>query len=187
MITLTFDWNCVIAFENKEKESEKLQGHAVAKLLEAHDRGMIDVAVTAVSAAEFPNVVLENDTFKKFTERLSKIGLHNKDVVMAPAVWDRSFIGQSFIQGPEEVSLYEKIRDIIAPSLRNPSKLTDRNRTNKFCDVGTLHAHIASGRDVFVTANLKDFQKKIDKLKELAPLVILSPAQAVERFLGCSH
>lgn len=186
LIALTFDWNCIIAFENKEKEDEK-QAKYVELLLEAHCQGKLDVAVTAVSAAEnLRGYDTEENRFGSYVQRLSKVGLSSEKAVLAPAVFDRSFIGHSFIQSHSDVELYEKIRDIVSPKLKDPSSLSERNRTNKFCDASTLHAHIISGRDVFVTADGDDFQKKAVRLKELVSVEVLSPEQAVAKYLAAT-
>ncbi|GAA6162989.1 hypothetical protein NBRC116590_06930 [Pelagimonas sp. KU-00592-HH] len=181
MITLKLDWNCIIALENGE-----VDGKYVARLIDAFEGGLLDVAVTSVSAAEnMPREVWETKRYETFEKRLAKVGLSARKAVAAPAVIGRSFIGSSVIQSVEDVELYEKIRKIVAPQLdRSGALMSEKKRTNLFCDASTLHAHMLSGRDVFVTNNVRDFQRKIGELKALGVKEILTPKEAVEKYLS---
>lgn len=177
---LTFDWNCVIEVENDQP-----QANAVSDLVAAHRKGELKVAVLAASASENTKSKEMPQTATHFQDRLDNLGWSDLPLVPVPCVIGLIFIGSSFPidDGPKFERKIDELWQIIAPSIpREPkdnfpdamsiddnwlqSKALSKWR-NAWCDVISAYSHIHAKRDIFVTNNLKDFQKHSRKLASL--------------------
>jgi len=194
--TLTFDWNCVLAVENGEPAAA-----AVTQLVNVHRGGRIEVALLQVSASEnlkgsreFPG------SYDCFEERLAKLGWDDLPRLPTPSVIGLTFLGCSYIV---DERVYTERSDtlwsIIAPNLKTflddwiatRGQPSDEDFSgpdfakfrNAWCDVHSAYCHINERRDLFVTTNTRDFQKKSDALTPLG-LVAVSPKEALDR-LAC--
>ena len=170
---LTLDWNCVIAVENSEPGS-----FWVEKLINAHQRGVIDAGITAVSAAENQrNSVNYMNNFGDFVHRIERLGLGRETLVPAPGRINRTVVGHTVIQSNRTVNWFASILHILDP---NTGSKSGRKRRNAMCDADTLLAHIMSNRDAFITSNSKDFQRNLPALRKLGVNSIFTPEEVAK-------
>ena len=185
MKTITFDWNCVISFENQED-----QATSVEQLINLHRKKMVEVAITTVSASETLKGSKEFPASANFfNQRLENLGWSDLPLVLGPAVVGLTYIGMCKIVGENFSCERDAIWEIIGGSTPRslPASLSDadlhsayyKNWRNVWCDVHTLWAHIDSGRDVFISSNKRDFQNKMTQLRELGLKEVKTPKEMV--------
>ncbi|MEP4339185.1 MAG: hypothetical protein ABJ360_22875 [Roseobacter sp.] len=100
-----------------------------------------------------------------------------------------SFIGLSKIVGAGFEAERSELWQAMFPNIEcSPPKgvteeelwsATHKKWRNAWCDVHTIWAHIDAGRDVFVTANERDFQHNFEKLQMLGLKKVATPAEAL--------
>lgn len=199
---ITFDWNCII-----EVEEGRQQAGSVQELIKQHRLANIEVALLAASASENTpsTALLEGRRFPGtallFTERVERLGWGDLPIVPMPCIFDLSFFDFCYQVGDGEA--YERdmkaLWEVIAPNvffepedfLQPDQKMDDEmiqsaqlaKWRNTWCDVTSAYCHIEAGRDVFVTLNTKDFQKKWEALAKLGMTDICDPDELVSRLL----
>jgi hypothetical protein len=183
--TLTFDWNCVISAEQGDDKA-----FFVNSLVALHRREEIEVAITTVSASEtlkgskeFPS------SAASFTNRLAELGWNDLPLIRGPSVIGLTYIDMCTIVGLDFESETDAIWNVIGGDMPRelPTPLSDeelwsptyKNWRNVWCDVHTLWTHIVSGRDVFITTNTKDFQRKAKMLSELGLREVKTPEEMI--------
>jgi hypothetical protein len=191
--TFTLDWNCVIAVEKDEPF-----GSAVLALSRGHREGVAHAALLATSASENLKGGSFPDSFVQFERRLESADLAHLPVLNTPAVWGLTFWGRSYHVDPERyLYLRYGFWSILFPNLENnighapdPEAAEDVPRSselkkwrNAWCDVHNLITHVDHHRDVFVTANTKDFQRHADALREMGVPAIMTPGEAAQLIL----
>lgn len=186
MLRLTFDWNCLIAVENGGFQAE-----AVKDLIEGHKNNEFEVALLAVSASEALSNKVEGEKGKlpssarQFKERVAKLGWQDLPLLLAPATIGLTYIGLSVISDPDrDDAIFNDLWRVMAPqnmprdpndtlvpdvnSFRDGIGAADFKKwRNTWCDVMSAFCHVGDKRDVFVTTNTKDFQRKIKRLSQL--------------------
>ena len=183
--TLTFDWNCVIAVESAEA-----QGNSVNCLVQLHRRGLVDIALTTVSASESLRGSQEFPaSASKFRDRISSLGWDDIPLLLGPEVIGLTYIGMCKIVGDSFAEESNKLWEVLAPNVERvlPEDLSDKEfKSNKFrgwrnawCDVHTLWTHIDSDRDMFVTLNTRDFQTNLENLEALGLREVATPEKAL--------
>lgn len=187
----TLDWNCVI-----EVEEQQAQAASVEALVNAHRRGVAEVALLAASASEntksrrFPGNALG------FTNRVNKLGWHDLPLVPMPGVYGLSYFDFAYFlaDGVEFERQTDALWSVIAPNVkREPQEHLEAGQAlddgaiqsvslskwrNTWCDVISAYCHIVERRDVFVTNNTRDFQNKRAALARLGMSHIASPDEA---------
>ncbi|MEP3676482.1 hypothetical protein [Sulfitobacter sp.] len=203
---ITFDWNCII-----EVEEGRSQAGSVRKLVEHHRMGNVEVALLAASASEntpstdlsggrkFPGSAL------LFKERVDSLGWGDLPIVLMPAVFGLSYWDYCYFVGDGDAfeSDIDALWAVIAPKVpRKPKDFLPAGEEmndemvqspqlakwrNTWCDVISAYSHINDGRDVFITRNTKDFQKKSEALAELGMRDIADPNEMLKRIVGSQH
>lgn len=189
---LTLDWNCVI-----EVEEGRLQAEHVSDLINFHRQGHFEVALLAASASENSKSRRFPGNAHSFVERVAALGWQDLPLVPMPAVWGLSY--SDFCFYVEDGDAFEREMDalwrVIAPTVPlDPSEhlpvgteLTDNiaqsealsKWRNTWCDVISAYSHIQANRDIFVTNNTRDFQRKAERLALLGMKSICTPAEAL--------
>jgi len=190
-VKLTLDWNCVI-----EVEERRPQAAYVTELVNLHRQGQFEVALLAASASENSKSKCFPGNAKLFRERISGLGWGDLPLVPMPGIFGLSY--WDFCYLVEDGEKFERDMDalwrVIAPRVAReasehlPSgmKLSDEaiqsqalsKWRNTWCDVISAYSHIHEGRDLFVTNNTRDFQKKAEGLTQLGMKQIYTPAEA---------
>ena len=167
-------------------------------LARAHQEGGGDVALLATSASENLRGGLFPGSYEQFDRRVEAAGLAHLPVLNTPAVLGLTFWGRSYSVDTERYGwLRERIWTILFPSLERKidlgpnDEMSDqrlrstqlRKWRNAWCDVHNLITHIDHHRDVFVTANTKDFQRHSIALRELGVSEIMTPPEALQLIL----
>lgn len=178
----------MIAVERREPQKEY-----VDRLVARHRAQLIDVAITTVSASEaLPVSKSFPMTTEQFTLRIKSVGLNDLTLLQGPAVWGLSHWGHSIYPpqsfGEDRLKIWKALFPKISAeypvaikgNLVSPRELSKWR--NRWCDVHTLWTHIHYGREVFVTSNRKDFQRKQIELEKLGAGNILTPEEASNRF-----
>jgi hypothetical protein len=158
---------------------------------------LISVGLTTVSASEnlagskeFPG------SAEQFRERIDRLGWSDLDLVLGPMVFGLTYWGLSKWVSNDFDAQSDRIWQILFPNIARalPSELRDeelrspkwKKWRNAWCDVHTLWTHIDAGRDVLVTSNTKDFQRKAEALEAIGLRCVQTPQEAVEH-LGGQH
>jgi hypothetical protein len=193
-LKFTLDTNCICAVDDKDTRPQDAAN--VLRLVQAHREGLVDVAVTAISASERQRNGIPIDDFRDFQIRLVSLGLGGLPIIRPIFYWDITFWDMSYMveHDQDEMSLLEdNIQAILFPSIAtsfesycpNGSSNEDRSRflkiwLNAKCDVLAIWAHLWAKRDVFVTTD-KNFHKPAKKtaLTALGSGQILSLEEAV--------
>lgn len=157
---LTLDTNCIIDVA----ESRPAAQH-ILDLVHAHKTGVIDVAVTAVSASERQPGGQGLQHFGEFQERLAGLGLGGLNLLMPLQYWGVTFWGYAVWASREMVALEEKIHHVLFPTIEyhwteycakhnlDPEAGLDKKWRNAKCDVLSMWCHIHYKRDIFVTSD----------------------------------
>lgn len=179
----------MIAVENQEP-----QATFVIDLVNAHRQNEIEVALLAASASENDKSKLFPGNAAFFKERVKKLGWDDLPIVPMPGIFGLSYIDFCFFVGDNEA--FERDVDalwqVIAPNVpQKPSDhLADGQQLNDetiqsyelskwrntWCDVISAYSHIHAGRDIYVTNNTSDFQRKARSLANLGMEQIATPA-----------
>lgn len=203
---VTFDWNCVI-----EVEEGRPQAQAVRELVQQHQLGRLEVALLATSASENmpPSVANEGRRFPRtarlFKDRIDRLGWGELPIVSMPAIYGLTY--HDFANNVGDGEAFERdfsaLWKVIAPNFpRKPEahllageQMNDEmiqspklaKWRNIWCDVMSAYSHIQAGRDVFVTLNTRDFQRKSEALASLGMTDICDPKETLRRLLrnGC--
>lgn len=163
MITFTLDHNAIIDLEEKRKPGY----HALCEILK---RYFDQVAITAVSASENPPIT----NFASFKEKIAKIpklkNIKDDQILKPMCIFNFSFFDWClFGDGPGQpmVKLQHDIAFILFPNLF-PIQHLNKKTINQLADTMTFWCHVFYGRDIFVTSNTKDFQRKTSNLSFIA-------------------
>ena len=189
---LTLDWNCVI-----EVEEDRPQAKYVTDLVNRHRKGQFEVALLAASASENSKSKRFPSNAKLFQDRVSALGWQDLPLVPIPAIYGLSY--WDFCYFVEDAEKFDSDMDalwaVVAPKVSR--KLTDHlpdgveltddtiqsealsRWRNTWCDVISAYSHIHERRDIFVTNNTRDFQKKSEKLSCLGMTHIYTPAETM--------
>ncbi len=185
-ITLTFDFNCIISLENNDEFSTHLQ-----KLIELHDRDLVNISVPAISASEkLPNGEYV-DNIQKFIDRVSKLSTRRFEILKPMLIFDMTYWDYCIWADDAMIELEKDIRLILFPNFPksyaeyakkqniNPEILVPKWR-NSECDVVSLWCHIIYQHDVFVT-NDNNFHRQLkkEKLLKLGSKKIIRPLEAL--------
>jgi hypothetical protein len=189
---LTLDWNCVI-----EVEEGRPQAPAVKGLIDAHRKGLVEVALLAASASENTKSKVFPGNASLFMRRVSALGWDDLPLVPMPIIIGLSYINHAYIVGDAEdlKHKFDALWRVIAPRIARDAKshlssgrsLDDAaiqsedlfKWRNTWCDVLSAYTHIHQRRDVFVTNNTHDFQAHRAALATLGMTAIATPAEAV--------
>lgn len=193
---VSLDWNCVI-----EAENEGDQVASVLELVDLHRNGEIEVALFAASASENNRSKRFPGSAKEFKERIEKLGWSDLPLVPMPAIIGLSFFDFSYWVGDanEFKEKFDELWKIIAPNVDRDFRshvatgpgLSDddviqsaelKKWRNTWCDVMTAYCHIREKRDLLVTLNTSDFQRRSTKLSALGMSNICEPKEAL-RFI----
>ena len=189
---ISLDWNCVI-----EVEEDRPQASNVTELIKLHRAERFEVALLAASASENTKSKRFPGNADVFNRRISALSWQDLPLVPMPSITGLSYIDFSYVV--EDGKKFERDMDaiwtVIAPNI--PPKPVDHlpdgmqldddaiqsvelsKWRNTWCDVISAYSHIHAGRDVFVTNNTKDFQKKASALARLGMEHISTPATAL--------
>lgn len=180
-----------------EVENLGPQAAFVIDLVNAHRKGEFEVALLAASASENNRSKLFPGNAAFFKKRVKQLGWDDLPIVPMPGILGLSYFDFCFYVGDGEA--FERDVDalwqVIAPNvLRKPSdhladgqKLNDdmiQSRElakwrNTWCDVISAYSHIHAARDLYVTNNTSDFQKKAPALAKLGMNHISTPTDAL--------
>ena len=185
MKTFTFDWNCVISAENGDDNA-----CSVEQLIKYHRAKVIEVGITTVSASEnLEGTKTFPASAKQFKSRLEKLGWDDLKFVLGPCVVGLTYIGMCKTVDENFKNEINKIWNVIGGNLQRNFPLNTSSEVlashkykkwrNVWCDVHTIWTHINAERDVFVTANTKDFQKKFLELQPLGLRKVCTPKEAL--------
>ncbi|WP_246831253.1 hypothetical protein [Pseudotabrizicola formosa] len=202
-IKLTLDWNCVI-----ELEERRPQAACVQDLVDRHREGQFEVGLLAASASENSKSKRFPGNATVFMERISALGWQDLPIVPMPAVFGLSY--WDFCYFVDDVEKFKRDMDALwqAIAAKVPRKPADHlppsmmlnddsvqsehlwKWRNTWCDVVSAYSHIHAGRDIFVTNNIRDFQKNSDKLSKLGMRKISTPLEtlaAVDELSFCNQ
>jgi len=185
-------------------EENRPQAACVVDLVDRHRRGELEVGLLAASASENNRSRRFPGSAKLFKLRVENLGWDDLPIVPMPAIFGLSYFDFSFFVGDADefeksilalwTAMFPKISRDPAMHLKNGQILIDESIQsvelykwrNAWCDVMSAYSHIHAKRDVFVTANTRDFQSKRDLLNQLGMKHICSPdlaRQLVESLL----
>ncbi len=167
-------------------------------LLALHGKD-IDVGIVTTAASENTKQWKMVASIAEFKARLEQHDLQNLTLVKTLGFWGLTC--WDFCRWADDKSgeLPEALWPLIKPTTTIPKSHREFARQegfdpdldlsspefqkwrNKWCDVYSLEAHIAAGRDVFVSGDVKNFKgQKRDKLIELGVGEVCSYAEALE-------
>jgi hypothetical protein len=194
MKTFTLEWNAVTTLEDKGRP-----GRAELLELVAMHGSKIDVGIVTTAASENTRLRKMPATAAEFRDRLETLGLQNLTMVLTVGVWDLTYWDLCRWGSGDASRLVERLWPLIKPTTAIPRSHLDFAQQegvapdielqspefakwrNKWCDVYSLEAHIAAGRDVFVSGDVKNFRGS--RRAEIIALVagnVCSYAEALE-------
>jgi hypothetical protein len=92
LTTFTLDTNCIIDIECGRENAPAAQA-----LVNAHDKGVVNVHVIAMMASEKQSSGEYLDDFSHFTARLTRLGLDHLPHVLPLCFWGISYWGHSLL------------------------------------------------------------------------------------------
>jgi hypothetical protein len=193
-LTLTLDTNCLV-----DLAEGRPAGEEVMTLVGLHRAGVIDLAITGISASERQQGGGYIRSFNEFRARLSALGVSDLTLLKPMAVVGVAFYDWAVYGSDEWDELRRSITSILFPGLPpypeyclanglDPSAEFDPRYKNRMLDSLILHTHIIYDRDLFISSD-DNFHKetKRPRLEALGAKRILTPAQAVDLArVGCS-
>jgi hypothetical protein len=192
---VTLDHNCLIALENNES-----QARSIHELIAMHNDKKVAVRVVGIGASERLKGGTYAANFDEFKKRIAAVGLSQMEMLKPIGHWDITFWDWCIYADDQMVQLERDIHNVICPYIEfdfalfcqsqrlDPnSKEINRKWRNAKCDVLTLWSHIYYDGDIFVTADIDDFQTGTKKpgLIALGAGDILTPAEAVAKIRVC--
>jgi hypothetical protein len=172
---LTIDADCILDLIDPESDGRfKDQMAALAALAEG---GIVELGYAGTIFRE----LARGDDRERAVRNIEALAGHPALTSMAPGMFrlDIScFDDPSTVLAGDAVPIVDAaIRQIMAPSLDPEASRLEK----KIADVDHLLAHVAAGRDVFMTGNTNDFtQKRRLRLYELG-IVVMTPAEILEQ------
>lgn len=188
--TLTLDTNCLIALESGE-----LLAKAVAAMHELHVAGQLRLAVVAVIASE--NGRRGDGAVEVLKQGLSARGWGSVEVLAPASTWGLTYWDHGRLIDAAEDAILRHMWEILFPGISQDYTKYCRQRglaideqnldpkwVNRMCDVLTIGAHLAYGRDTFVTLD-ENFHKPAKRagLAEIGVRDIARPDEVVGRFV----
>lgn len=190
--SVTLEWNAVTTWEDAARPSRP----ALERIVKSHGQ-TLDVGIVTTAASENTREQTLPSTASEFRDRLSRIGWSELTLVNTRACIGLTYIGLCQIASQEDEGMINDLWSAIAPStvpksyraFAEENKILDTDISaptfqkwrNVWCDVYSIHAHIRSGRDAFVTGDTKNFKgDKKAKLQALGLKEIYSYCEAVE-------
>ena len=189
MRTFTLDWNCLIEVEENRPEAED-----VCRLIELHRASRCNVGLLATSASENNRSRRFPGNAKHFKDRVALLGFSDLPIVLAPSVFGLTYFDWSFRVDEEEYNTlvpllwaamfpdydrdaksHLKCGQILDDATIQSEQLADWR--NRWCDVMSAYSHIHATRDVFVTLNTRDFQRRSHELAKIGIEKILKPSE----------
>ena len=191
---VTIDTNCFIDIELQEGAFQDL-----GTLIVAHERGEIEIGISAIAASErYPGNRIADD-FSEFKGRVQALSNKEIDILKPISTWGVAYWNWFIWAGEEHVELESKIHSILFPNapetwvpLSEPSSeeereylfWTDKNALkwrNRKCDTLAMWSHIHYSRDIFISRD-KNFHKESKKsaLISLGAKDILYPKEAIK-------
>jgi hypothetical protein len=164
-INFTLDFNCLISLENNDSFASDLQ-----KLVELHEKNVINLYVPAISANEKQINGEYADSIEQFFERIDKLSKRRFEILKPIAIWNMGYWDYCIWYDDEMMDLVNKIHLILFPNLPvnhldyakihdlDPEILSPKWR-NPRCDVISLWCHIFYKNDIFITNDV-NFHKK---------------------------
>ncbi|MFZ1468755.1 MAG: hypothetical protein WAT09_07205 [Paracoccaceae bacterium] len=174
---------------------------SLRKLIDLHG-GTIDVGIVTTAASENTLERSFPASAKDFDERLKGVGLDHISKVLTVAIFELTYWDYSCWAREDYAETIGALWGIVLPtnisnefaqfaaineiseheSITSPSYFKWRN---KWCDVHSLYAHLISGRDVFVSGDVKNFRgQKADQLAKLGISNICSYDEALKKALA---
>ena len=189
MIKFTLDTNCLIDLEEGRKGAAE-----VRKLVEAHRRGIANVAVATVTASERQKDGGFLETYEDFQARLVSLGLDHLNQIQPLAHFGISFFDHGLWTSQEMADSEAAIHDVLSPGIPisypeyceawdiDPeARPLNPKWRNRLCDTQIVWSHIHHGRDVLVTSDDNFFKaSKLPRLVALGAKRICRPAEAAE-------
>jgi len=180
MSNVTMDTNCIIALEQSGAEAQE-----VKRIIQAHEAGLIALAVVAISASERTRTGVPLSSFAIFRGRLEMAGFRSVHILKPLARIGLSFNGWAHQADGKKLELERKIHGILFP--QHPYEKPDpadpdasARWQNRRCDVLAMWAHIWHRGDIFMT-NDRNFltRQKRQALEALGAGRVVSPADVV--------
>lgn len=192
MKTFTLEWNAVMTLEDEGRPGRD----ALLELISLHGKA-IDVGIVTTAASENTRLREMPKSASDFDRRLEDNGLGDLSRVPTVLVWGLSFIGYARFASPAAKTVLREIWEILPGAVpMDHLKFAEENGIavdvpissdafwrwrNQFCDAYSLEAHIAAGRDVFVSGDVKNFKgSRRSRLLALGAREVCSYEDALE-------
>jgi hypothetical protein len=171
---------------------------ALERIIESHGQ-TLDVGIVTTAASENTRRQSLPSTASEFRDRLSRIGWSELTLVNTIGIYGLTYFELCNWHSHADEEMVSELWSVIAPSTvpeshhefaeMNQITETDISKPafqkwrNVWCDVYSIHAHIRSGRDAFVTGDTKNFKgDKKAKLQAVGVNEIYSYCEAVKVF-----
>ncbi len=171
----TFDTNCIIDLEQNRPNAVYIR-----ELMEAWDKGRIEIAIVAVSASENQLRGEAIPNYREFSTALENVGLANAAELHPIAIWDVFYWDHCIYSSAETQGQADSIKDILFPNSNHqpPTDLKENSKwRNNLCDVLVAWSHMHYGQDYLVTSDT-NFHKKKELLKDIGVTGIVTPEEA---------
>ncbi|MHB8717746.1 MAG: hypothetical protein ACYDAC_02485 [Candidatus Dormibacteria bacterium] len=172
MVTLTLDHNCLISLAEDEPFSA-----AVAGLVSLHDAESVTVHVVGVGASERVRGKELAPNYSVFEATLRQLGVAHLPVLDPPAILNVTFFDHCYLADESTSARLEGLSMTLFHR-----RLAQLARSQQ-CDVLSLFCHLASGNDLFVTADM-NFHRKAAAVQEIGKLVVADPTTALAHTLA---
>jgi len=189
-VKITLDTNCIIDLEQNRPGAEALKA-----LIDASQRGQVELAVAAISASEKTPSGDYLSNFSEFEERIKRLGLSGAEILEPMGIYDVTYYEHFIYSDDGMEKLLQEVHAVLFPRIpfnhheyrlsRNlPLGELDPHWRNALCDDLALWCHIHYGRDVFLT-NDTNFHKQSKKprLVALGAKEILRPEELSRRIM----
>ena len=193
-MNVTLDTNCIIDLEESRPPAAALHG-----LIERHERGVIRLRVTGISASERQPDGQYAPNFELFRQKLANAGLNEVEILKPISYWGVTYWDWCLWTNDKLVELERQIHSILFPNIEfvytdycaargiTDTSQVDRKWRNAKCDVLAMWCHVNYGGHIFVTSD-PDFLKPNKKaaLQMLGAGNIAPPDEAL-RLVDTHH